>query len=58
VDKSKAKICYEIEIPVNRQYRHPEKLGKAAISDSLSDELRKRTWRSMQRQAGLRGSAR
>ena len=42
----------------HRQFRHDEKPGKVTIPGNLGDELPKGTWLNIQRQAGLRGSAR
>ena len=42
----------------HRHFRHPEKPGKVTIPGNLGDDVPKGTWLSIQRQAGLRGSAR
>ena len=42
----------------HRQFRHPEKRGKVTIPGNLGDEVPKGTWLNIQRQAGLRRSAR
>ena len=42
----------------HRQFGHDEKPGKVTIPGNLGDELPKGTWLNIQRQAGLRGSAR
>ena len=42
----------------HRHFRHPEKPGKVTIPGNLGDEVPRGTWLNIQRQAGLRGSAR
>ncbi len=40
----------------HRQFRHPTKPGTVTVAGKLSGDLKKGTWASIQRQAGLRGS--
>lgn len=37
----------------HRQYKHPEKPGRVTIAGDLGDDLHPKTWKSIQRQAGL-----
>jgi len=39
----------------HRQYKHPVKVGTVTIAGHPSRDLNKDTWRSILRQAGLRG---
>jgi predicted RNA binding protein YcfA (HicA-like mRNA interferase family) len=39
----------------HRQFRHPGKLGTVTVAGKLSGDLKKGTWASIQRQAGLKG---
>lgn len=40
----------------HRQFRHPAKPGTVTVAGKLSADLKKGTWASIQRQAGLKGS--
>ena len=40
----------------HRQFRHPMKPGTVTVAGKLSADLKKGTWASIQRQAGLKGS--
>ncbi len=40
----------------HRQFRHPTKPGTVTVAGKLSADLKKGTWASIQRQAGLKGS--
>ncbi len=40
----------------HRQFRHPTKSGTVTVAGKLSADLKKGTWASIQRQAGLKGS--
>ncbi|MDQ3913913.1 MAG: type II toxin-antitoxin system HicA family toxin [Actinomycetota bacterium] len=40
----------------HRQFRHPTKPGTVTVAGKLSADLKKGTWASIQRQAGLNGS--
>lgn len=40
----------------HRQFRHPSKPGTVTVAGKLSGDLKKGTWGSIQRQAGLKGS--
>lgn len=40
----------------HRQFRHPTKPGTVTVAGKMSADLKKGTWASIQRQAGLRGS--
>lgn len=40
----------------HRQFRHPSKPGTVTVAGKLSADLKKGTWASIQRQAGLKGS--
>lgn len=40
----------------HRQFRHPTKPGTVTVAGKLSGDLKKGTWASIQRQAGLKGS--
>jgi len=40
----------------HRQFRHPSKPGTVTVAGRLSGDLKKGTWASIQRQAGLKGS--
>jgi len=39
----------------HRQFRHPSKPGTVTVAGKLSGDLKKGTWASIQRQAGLKG---
>ena len=39
----------------HRQYRHPDKPGTVTIAGKLNDDLPRRTWTSVMKQAGLQG---
>ena len=39
----------------HRQFKHPTKPGRVAVSGSLGDEMPKGTLSSVKRQAGLKG---
>lgn len=41
----------------HRYYEHPVKPGKVTIPGKLSEDLARRTWNSIQIQAGLKGSS-
>ena len=38
----------------HRQFRHPAKPGKVTIPGKLGDDLSKKTWQSILKQAGLK----
>ncbi|MDQ3964691.1 MAG: type II toxin-antitoxin system HicA family toxin [Actinomycetota bacterium] len=40
----------------HRQFRHPTKPGTVTVAGKLSGDLKKGTWASIQRQAGLKRS--
>lgn len=40
----------------HRQFRHPSHPGTVTVAGKLSGDLKKGTWASIQRQAGLKGS--
>jgi predicted RNA binding protein YcfA (HicA-like mRNA interferase family) len=40
----------------HRQFRHSTKPGTVTVAGKLSADLKKGTWASIQRQAGLKGS--
>lgn len=40
----------------HRQFRHPTKPGTVTVAGKLSADLKKGTWASIQRHAGLKGS--
>ena len=40
----------------HRQFRHATKPGTVTVAGKLSADLKKGTWASIQRQAGLKGS--
>ena len=40
----------------HRQFRHPSKPGTVTVAGKMSGDLKKGTWASIQRQAGLKGS--
>jgi predicted RNA binding protein YcfA (HicA-like mRNA interferase family) len=44
------------QVGSHRQFRHPRKAGTVTIAGKLSADLKKGTWASIQRQAGLKGS--
>jgi predicted RNA binding protein YcfA (HicA-like mRNA interferase family) len=37
----------------HRQFKHPTKPGKVTVPGAMSDDLRRGTWKSILRQAGL-----
>lgn len=39
----------------HRQFRHPVKPGTVTVAGKLGSDLKKGTWASIQRQAGLKG---
>jgi predicted RNA binding protein YcfA (HicA-like mRNA interferase family) len=39
----------------HRQFRHERKTGTVTVAGKLSGDLKKGTWASIQRQAGLKG---
>lgn len=41
----------------HRQFRHPSKPGTVTVAGKLSGDLKRGTWASIQRQAGLKGSS-
>ena len=40
----------------HRQFRHSSKPGTVTVAGKLSGDLKKGTWASIQRQAGLKGN--